>query len=176
MEEKGLIQIYTGRGKGKTTAAIGQIIRALGHDLKACLIYFHKDPKEWNYGEFDVLKDLGVEVRGFAKEHPHFNKGISEEKIRKDCLEGLEFARKIFEEKSFDLILLDEIIISIRDGFLKEEEVLELLERKPEKTELVLTGRGASEKLIKKADLVSEVEKIKHPYDEGMKSRPGFEF
>lgn len=176
MEEKGLIQIYTGDGKGKTTAAVGQIIRAIGHDLDVCLVYFHKNPGELEYGEFAVLEKLGVKVKGFAEKHPHFNEEISRRQLRKKCLKGIEFIEKIFKGKSFDLVVLDEIIISMRDGFLKEKELLEILEIKPEKMELILTGREASERLIEKADLVSEVKKIKHPYDKGLESRRGIEF
>lgn len=176
MKETGLIQIYTGDGKGKTTAAVGQIVRAIGHDLNVCLAYFHKNPEEFEYGEFSVLEKLGVKVEGFAKKHPHFNEGISKKRMRDESLKGLEFIKKIFKEESFDLVVLDEIIISVRDGFLKEEELLEILEIKPEKTELILTGRRASERLIEKADLVTEVKKIKHPYDEGIGCRRGIEF
>ncbi len=176
MEEKGLIQIYTGDGKGKTTAAVGQTIRAIGHNLDVCLIYFHKNPKEQENGEFSVLEELGVKVKGFAKKHPHFNEEISRKQLRNECLKGVEFIKKTLKEEFFDLVVLDEIIISMRDDFLKEKEILEILETRPDGTELILTGRGASEKLIEKADLVSEVRKIKHPYEEGMGSRKGIEF
>lgn len=80
------------------------------------------------------------------------------------------------EERDFDLVILDEILISLRDGFLKEKEILEILEMKPKEVELILTGRGASKKLIEKADLVSEIKKIKHPYEENIGSRRGIEF
>lgn len=176
MEEIGLVQIYTGDGKGKTTAAVGQAIRAIGHNFDVCLIYFHKNSEERKHGEFPILEELGVKVRGFAERHPHFDEAVSQKKIRKECLKGVEFIKETLEEGSFDLVILDEIIISMRDGFLKEKELLEILEIKPERVELILTGRGVSEKLIEKADLVSEIKKIKHPYEEGMESRRGIEF
>lgn len=174
--ENGLIQVYTGPGKGKTTAAIGQAIRAIGHGLEVCVIYFYKMPSRWGYEELRVLEDLGVEIHGFAKKHPHFFKEIGKEKMREESLKGLKHVEEIFDEETLDIIILDEIIIGIRDGFLREKELLEVLEKKPEGTELILTGRGASESLIEKADLVSKVENVKHHFDEGVECRPGIEF
>ncbi|MEO0262889.1 MAG: cob(I)yrinic acid a,c-diamide adenosyltransferase [candidate division WOR-3 bacterium] len=174
--KKGLIQIYTGDGKGKTTAAVGLAVRASFYNLKVCFIYFHKDPERWGYGELENLKKLGVDVIGFASKHPHFDKDVSFEDVRRECLKGLEFVEKIFNENKYDIIILDEINISVRDGFLKEEEILSLLDKKPYGIELILTGRGATEKMIEKADLVSEVKKIKHPFDKGIFARKGIEF
>jgi len=175
MAKKGLIQIYTGDGKGKTTAAIGLACRARGHNLRVCYIYFHKNPEKRD-GEHQVLKKLGVKVKGFAKRHPHFYKDVNEEEVRKACLNGLEFVKKIFQGNKYDILILDEILISLRDGFLKEEEVLDILNSKPEDLELVLTGRGLTENINKRADLVSEIKKIKHPYDSGIKRRIGIEY
>lgn len=176
MRRKGFIQIYTGNGKGKTTAAVGLAARAKGHDLKVCYVYFHKDPEKWEYGEHRVLEKLGVDIFGFAKKHPHFHKEIEPADIRKECLEGIEFIKRIYQEKKYDILILDEIIISLRDGFLKEEDVLGILDSKPEDLELILTGRGAPEKIIKRADLVSEIKNIKHPFDKGKKGREGIEY
>lgn len=176
MERKGLIQVYTGNGKGKTTSAVGLAVRARGHNLNVCYIYFHKDPKRWGYGEHKILKKLGIDVFEFAKEHPHFYKKIDKNYMRKECLKGLGFIKKIYKENKYDILILDEINISLRDEFLKEEEVLEILRTKPENLELVLTGRNAHKKIIEKADLVSEIKKIKHPYDSGIYGRKGIEF
>lgn len=174
--ERGFIQIYTGEGKGKTTAAVGLAVRAIGRDLKVGFIYFHKAPEKWGYGELKILEEIGVKVHGFAEKHPHFFEDAEEEEIREETLRGVEFVEGIFKEKSVDLLILDEIIISVRDDFLKEEELLELLDKKPEEMELVLTGRGASDALIERADLVSRIENVKHYFDEGMEGRPGIEF
>jgi cob(I)alamin adenosyltransferase len=177
--EKGLIQIYTGPGKGKTTAAVGLAVRAIGHDLRVCWVYFHKVPNRWGYNELKVLERLGVKIYGFAEKHPHFYTDVTNEELRKECLKGIEFIERLFKEEDYDLIVLDEIIISIRDGFLKEEEVIDLLDKKPEKTEVVLTGRGDHGRidlLIQKADLVSKIEVIKHYYDKGVESRAGIEY
>ena len=176
MKRKGLIQVYTGDGKGKTTAAVGLACRARGHNLKVRYAYFHKDPQKWEYGEQEVLKKLGVDVFGFAKKHPHFYKGVSKEEIRKECLKGLEFVRKIYQEDKYDILILDEILISLRDGFLKEEELLKILKTKPGNLELILTGRGATQKIIEQADLVSQIKKVKHPYDLGVQGREGIEY
>lgn len=176
MKTKGLIQIYTGDGKGKTTASVGLACRARGHNLKVCYICFHKDPKRWQYGEHGILKKIGVKLYGFAKEHPHFCKEISSEDIRYCCLKGLQFIRKIYKQNKYDMLILDEINICLRDGFLKEEEILKILDAKPRNLELILTGRGVSKNIIKKADLVSCIRKIKHPFDLGIERRKGIEY
>jgi cob(I)alamin adenosyltransferase len=176
MKEKGLIQVYTGAGKGKTTAAIGQAARAAGHGFKIGFISFFKDPEAFGYGEYNSLKKLGVRTFLFAKKHPHFYKEVNPDDVRRECSQGLEFIKELLQDPYWDMLVLDEINVAVRDGFLKEEEVLSLLEAKPEKLELVLTGRGATEKIIEKADLVSEVREVKHPYSKGIKGREGIEY
>lgn len=176
MEKKGLIQVYTGDGKGKSTAAIGQAVRAAGHGFKVGFISFFKDPQLFGYGEFGPLQKLGIDAFFFAKKHPHFYREISPNEVREECLKGVEFIRGLFADETWDMLILDEINIALRDGFLGEEEVLALLETKPQRLELILTGRGAPLALIKKADLVSEIKKIKHPYDQGVQGREGIEY
>jgi len=173
---EGLIQVYTGDGKGKSTAAIGQAVRAAGHGFKVGFVSFFKDPEVFGYGEFESLQKLGIRTFLFARRHPHFYKKISLDEVREECLKGIEFVKELFHDQSWDMLVLDEIDIAVRDGFLREEEVLSLLEAKPEKLELVLTGRGATEKIIEKADLVSEIKEIKHPYEQGIGSREGIEY
>ncbi len=176
MMTRGLIQVYTGEGKGKTTAVVGLAVRARGHNLKVCYVYFHKNPKRWDYGEHKILKKIGVDVFGFAGKYPRFCKNLKRGEIRGECLKGLEFIKKIYKEKKYDILILDEINISLRDGFLSEKEVMDIISAKPENLELVLTGRGATKKIIKAADLVSKVEKVKHPYDLGVQRRIGVEY
>jgi cob(I)alamin adenosyltransferase len=176
MKKKGLIQVYTGDGKGKSTAAIGQAARAAGHGFKVGFVSFFKDPQVSGYGEYKSLKKLGIEIFLFAKKHPHFYKGLDPNDVCRECSKGLEFIRELFQDPSWDMLVLDEINIAVRDGFLKEEEVLSLLKAKPEKLELVLTGRGVTEKIIEKADLVSELREVKHPYSQGIKNREGIEY
>lgn len=176
MNRKGLIQVYTGDGKGKSTAAIGQAVRAAGHGFRIGLVSFFKDPEAFGYAEYASLKKLGVQTFLFAKKHPHFYKELNPDDVRRECYQGLAFIKELFQDSSWDMLILDEINIAVRDGFLKEEDVLALLEAKPEKLELVLTGRGATEKMVQKADLVSEVKNVKHPYNRGVKSRKGVEY
>ncbi len=176
MKKKGLIQVYTGAGKGKSTAAIGQAARAAGHGFKIGFISFFKDPEAFGYGEYESLKKLGIKIFLFARKHPHFYKELKTDDVCQECSKGLEFIKELFRDPSWDMLILDEINIAVRDGFLKEEEVLSLLEAKPENLELVLTGRGVTEKIVEKADLVSEVKEVKHPYNQGIKSRKGIEY
>jgi len=175
LKKKGLIQVYTGDGKGKTTASIGQAIRAKGHKFKVCFVYFFKNLKDFPYGEVEVLKGLGIETIGFVPHHPHFHKNIRAERVREDCLKALESVKEIFL-KGYDMVILDEILIALRDGFLKEREILELLEKKPESLDIILTGRGVTRKIIEIADLVTEMKKIKHPFNRGIKGREGIEY
>jgi cob(I)alamin adenosyltransferase len=176
LKKKGLIQVYTGPGKGKSTAAIGQAARAAGHGFKVGFISFFKDPEAFGYGEYKSLKKLGIKAFLFARKHPHFYKELKTDDVCRECRQGVEFIRELFRDPSWDMLVLDEINIAVRDGFLKEEDVLSLLEAKPEDLELVLTGRGVTEKIIEKADLVSEVKEVKHPYNQGIKSRKGIEY
>ena len=176
MKEKGLIQVYMGAGKGKSTAAIGQAARAAGHGFKVGFLSFFKDPEAFGYGEYKSLEKLGVKTFLFAKKHPHFYKELNPNDVCQQCSRGLEFIKELFKDPSWDMLVLDEINIAVRDSFLKEEDVLALMEAKPEKLELVLTGRGVTEKIIEKADLVSEVKEVKHPYSQGIKSREGIEY
>ena len=176
MEKKGLIQIYTGTGKGKSTAAIGQAARAAGHGFKVGFLSFFKDPEAFGYGEYKSLEKLGINTFLFARKHPHFYKELNPDDVCRECSKGLEFIKELFRDPSWDMLVLDELNIALRDGFLKEEEVVSLLDAKPDKLELVLTGRGVTEKIIEKADLVSEVREVKHPYSRGIKSRKGIEY
>jgi len=176
MKKKGLIQVYTGTGKGKSTAAVGQAVRAAGHGFKVGFISFFKDPQAFGYGEYKSLEKLGVKTFLFGRKHPHFYKELNPDDVRQQCLGGLEFIKELFQDPSWDMLVLDEVNIAVRDGFLKEEEILALMEAKPEKLELVLTGRGATEKIMQRADLVSEVKEVKHPYTKGVKGREGIEY
>ena len=176
MSRKGLVQVYTGDGKGKTTAAIGLAVRARSHGLKVCYVYFHKNPGKWGYAEHKVLKQIGVDVFGFAKASLLCDPGVSPEKLRRECLKGLAFVRGIYQQGAYDLLILDEINISLRDGFVTGAEMHALLKDRPEKLEVVLTGRGAPASIIRMADLVSRVEEVKHPYNKGVGRRKGVEY
>lgn len=173
---QGLIQIYTGEGKGKTTTAVGLALRAKGHNLKVGYVFFHKNPKRFGYAELGLLKKIGVKVFGFSRKHPHFYKNLNPVKVRHECLKGMSFIKKICFVGNYDVLILDEILISLRDGFLKEKEILEIMNLKPRCMELIMTGRGVTNKIIKKADLVSIIKKKKHYFDRGIPKRKGIEF
>ncbi len=174
--ETGLIHIYTGDGKGKTTSAIGLAVRALGHGYKVCYTSFHKRPEKYGYKEIQGLEKLGAKVICYAKGHPHLDKSLNTDDIKKECEEGLKSLLDIMAEGYFDMLIMDEILISVRDNFLIEEELIGFIKHKPKQLELVLTGRGATHAVIELADYTTEMKKIKHPYDHGITSREGIEY
>jgi cob(I)alamin adenosyltransferase len=176
MSQRGLIHVYTGDGKGKTTAAVGLATRSLGHGMNVCYCSFHKDPEKYGYTEMQSLRKLGATVHNFAKGHPHLNKSLDGNVIANETVEAITALPKIIEEGHFDLLIMDEILISVRDGYLDEETLLEFIRNKPAELELVMTGRDATQSLVELADYVSQVKKIKHPYDTGIYSREGIEY
>lgn len=175
---KGNILVHTGEGKGKTTSAIGQIVRARGHGLNAKLVSFFKGNEDrFTRGTFATLEELGVPIRNYVEDHPDFGR-TDEEEARYECKKAISHLEEFFRSEggSFDLLVLDEINVALDGGFVKEEECLSLLDQKPEELELVCTGRGAPDSLIEKADLVSRIENVKHFYDRGVVQRAGFEY
>ena len=167
--EKGLIQIYTGDGKGKTTAAIGLLIRAFGCGLNTGLIQFLKGVDS---SELKVLKSLGIPFWQFGR--GEFIKEEPSAKDRELAKKGLEFVESVWVE--CDLLVLDEISYLITCQLVAEEDVLSLLKKKPKHLELVLTGRDMPEEIMKEADLITEMKKIRHPYDKGILARKGIEY
>ena len=174
MLEKGLIQVYTGDGKGKTTAAVGQAVRAKGRGLNICVIQFLK--KNDSSGEQGVLRKMGIDVKCFGGDYAFRKLTQSEAKKAKDFFEKIvdKIAKEI-EQKHYDLVILDEINILVKKGLLDKKEVIELIKNKPQNTELILTGRGADKEIVELADLVTRCVKIKHPYDKKIKARIGIE-
>jgi cob(I)alamin adenosyltransferase len=174
--KQGLVHLYTGTGKGKTTASVGLAARALGQGFTVVYAHFMKRPELYGYHEIDSLKKLGATVMGFTDGHPNFNKSLTPEELKKQVAEALVYLSGYCLTSAPDLLIMDEILICVRDGFLDEADLISFIESKPETTELVLTGRGATPGLIEKANYVSEINKIKHPYDDGIASRKGIEF
>ncbi|MCX7940418.1 MAG: cob(I)yrinic acid a,c-diamide adenosyltransferase [Endomicrobia bacterium] len=176
---KGLIHIYTGDGKGKTTAAVGLVIRAVGQKLKCCFISFHKNPEKYGYGEYKILKKLNVKTYHFAKCCPYFDKKVNVGKVKKEVKNAVEFIKtKIFKQK-FNIVVLDEILVCVREKFLEVEELVDLLKSKPEQLELILTGQSSKEiveVLSQKVDYITFMQKLKHPYDIGVIRRKGIEY
>ncbi len=176
MEGCGLVHIYTGDGKGKTTSAIGLATRALGGGFNVCYCSFHKRPERYGYTEMDSLRKLGARVENFAKGHPHLDRSLDPVVIGREAVEALDYIAEVINSGDYQLLIMDEVIISVRDNYITEERLLQFVDQKPEGLELVLTGRGATPKLIERADYVSNVQKIKHPFDSGVMSRKGIEF
>jgi cob(I)alamin adenosyltransferase len=174
-EEKGLVHVFTGEGKGKTTAALGTIVRAAGHDLKILVIFFIKG--ESAVGEYRTLARLpNVEVKSYGlRQFILKNNEINpQEKAQAEA--ALAAARAAVTGGNYDLIVLDEINMAVYFKLIDAEEVLKLISDKPPRVELILTGRNADSRVIEAADLVTEMTKIKHPYDRGIKARKGIEY
>lgn len=176
MDKTGLIHVYTGDGKGKTTSAVGLATRALGSGLKVCYCSFHKRPEKYGYTEMDSLRKLGAKVYNFAKGHPHLDKSIDEDEIKRQVPEAIATLTDLLKTERVDVLILDEILISVRDNYLDETILIDFIKNKPTDTELVLTGRQATQNVMDLADYVSFVKKIKHPYDKGVMSRAGIEY
>lgn len=174
--EKGLLHIYCGDGKGKTTAAMGLIVRACGAGKRVLLGQFLKDGSS---SELNVLRQLP----GFSEIPPQelvkftfqMNDAEKQETAEK-CAQMLQEARTAAESGSCGLLVLDECFGALSTGMLKESEVLDFLTHRPPELELVLTGRNPPESILRLADYVSEIQKIKHPYDAGITARRGIEY
>jgi len=171
---RGLVQIFTGDGKGKTTAAIGAVIRALGHGLRVYVAFFMKGNHP--SGERNILSQLpNVTMESFGAGGLVDSANIKPEE-KEQAKRGLAAARKAMLSGNYDLVVLDELNLAVAWNLVELDEVLKLIDDKPEGVELILTGRRADSKLIKSADLVTEMLKIKHPYDEGVAAREGIEY
>ena len=174
-KEKGLIIINTGHGKGKTTAALGMGLRTIGHGHKVAIIQFIKGG--WEPGESLALKMFGDKLKfhacgeGFTWETQNRNKDINL------VNSSWEKAKNYIKDPTYKLIILDEIIVAIKLGYIDENEIINGINFRPELTHVVLTGRGASKKLIDSADLVTEMKLIHHPFrEQGVKAQEGIEY
>lgn len=175
--QQGLIHIYTGAGKGKTTAAIGLGVRAYGQGLKVLMVQFLKG---WTTGEMKVIAGFGPCFQIFEKQENHkFTWEMSEEEvkgIKGEMRLGLNYTIEAVKSEEWDLVIMDEIMAAVNYGYLPLKEVVELVKSKPLKVELVLTGRDAPAKLIELADYVSEIAERKHPLKKGVRARAGIEY
>ena len=171
-----MIHIYTGNGKGKTTAAIGQVIRAAGRGLRVAWIQYCKDITKEPSGEVSVLKKNGVVMYEFAPKIPLFNPEVRIKDIKNDCERSRRLMINIFKKHSYDLVVLDELNIALSNKFLKENKIISLLKQKPPSMHIIITGRGKHKNLIKMADLVTEMKEIKHPYNKGIHAEKGIEY
>lgn len=173
-KNKGLFLLFTGNGKGKTTAAIGLVFRALGHGHKVSIIQFLKG--SWKYGELEAAKrfqdllDFHVMGRGFTWQSSDLSKDVEAAR------EAWGFARETIAANKHQLVILDELTYLISYGLLDVREVIDVIAARPAGMHLVVTGRGAPESLIDAADLVTEMREIKHSYKEGVTAQKGIEF
>lgn len=175
MAQKGLILLYTGNGKGKTTAALGQVFRAAGHDLNAVIIQFIKNLE--NTGEIKAAKKIFAE---HLEIHP-MGTGFTWDSKDRDELQraaegGWSLAREKINSGDYAMVILDELTYALNYGLLDEDEIITFLKQKPESLHIIITGRDASDKLIALADLVTEMKEIKHPYHKGIKAMKGIEY
>ena len=172
--EQGLTQIYTGNGKGKTTAAIGQAVRAAGFGLKSYIVQFMK---EYPYNELKSLKHLKewITIEQFCgDEFVYKNELPGKEELEK-ARKGLNSAKEKMLSGEYNVIILDEALVAIYFKLIKTEELIEFIKQKPKNIELILTGRYCPEELFEFADLVTEMKEIKHYYQKGITSRRGIE-
>lgn len=174
--DKGLVQVYCGNGKGKTTAAIGLGIRAVGRDFKVIMIQFLKHA---DTGEAKTLKLLEPKFKVFHFEKPRgFTWTLTPEEREEKKAEiknAINFARKVLDTGECDILILDEILGAIQAGFVEEEEICQLIDNKLEGTELVLTGRVLPKSIAQRSDYISEIEAVKHPMTHGISAREGIE-
>ena len=177
MSEKGLVIVYTGNGKGKTTAALGMALRAIGYDHKVCMLQFIKG--SWHYGEMDSSKKLepNFELIAVGKGFVGIlDDNSTREEHEKYAAEALRICReKIFSEK-YNVVILDEVNYAINLGLIDVQEIIKIIKEKPSNLDLVLTGRDAKEEIIELADLVTEMKEIKHPFKFGIKAKKGIDF
>ena len=170
--KKGLVQIYTGNGKGKTTAALGLALRAAGAGLK---IYIGQFIKSKAYSEIKTLKKIkNIKIEQYGR--GCFIKGKPKKIDIEYAQKGLHEAQKNIMSRKYDMIILDEVIIALKLSMIKTKDILNAIKRKPRSVELVLTGRYCPRGLLKHADLVTEMKELKHPYKKGIKARLGIEY
>jgi cob(I)alamin adenosyltransferase len=173
-EERGLLIVHTGKGKGKSTAAFGMVFRAIGHGFKVGVVQFVKGA--WGTGERDILENYPEQVtikamgEGFTWDTQDRQRDIAAARA------AWEMAKEMITDPGYKMVLLDELNIVLRYEYLPLEEVLEVLRNKPRDLHVIVTGRNAREELIEIADLVTEMTEIKHPFRSGVKAQPGIEF
>ncbi len=168
--DRGYLQVYTGDGKGKTTAALGLAVRATGAGLSVCLIQFIKSME---YHELRILRQLAIGVHQFGR--GCFITGPPGAEDIAAAARGLHFADETLQQRGADVVILDEINVALSLGLLQPHEVLEVLRRRPASVEVICTGRGASPELVEAADLVTEMVDRKHYYTAGVMARDGIE-
>jgi len=170
--QKGYVQVYTGDGKGKSTAALGLALRASGYGMRTYIGQFMKGQ---HYGELDALRDHPcITIEQYGDPRCIRREEVTPEHVAQ-AHRGLERARAALISGRYDIVVLDEVNVTIWFGLLDVEEVLALLDQRPEQVEVILTGRRAPQELIERADLVTEMREVKHYYQQGVMARKGIE-
>jgi cob(I)alamin adenosyltransferase len=178
-DRRGLVIVYTGNGKGKTTAALGLAVRAAGNGFRVLFLQFIKG--QWKTGEYQAVRALAPNIelvrmgKGFTIERLR-DKRIPMEEHEQAAADAFARAGEVVRSNAYDMVVLDELLGSIKAGLVPLDDVLQLIRDKPPTLHLVMTGRGAPQALIDAADLVTEMTPIKHPYDQGIKAQRGIEF
>jgi len=171
--KKGYVHVYTGSGKGKTTSAIGLGVRAAGAGMKVHMVQFMKGRRYSELDGIECIDNFTISQHG----RDEFVNKKNPEQIDIDLAQkGFSFAKKIIKNKEFDMVILDEINVAVDFSLIKLEDVISLIEDKPESLELILTGRYANPGVVKIADYVTEMLEIKHPYQQNVEARKGVEF
>lgn len=174
-----MIHVYTGNGKGKTTAAVGLLIRAFGSGKKVGTVLFDKGSETYKHNELTVFDQLNIEyhVTGLERMNPDksFRFGVID-KDKQEAFRGIEIAEKLICYGKFDLLVLDEILSSSTYGMLPKEKILEIMSICPKELELILTGRCNDLDIFAHADLITSMEKLKHYFDTGILARSGIEY
>lgn len=172
--EKGLVQVYTGDGKGKTSAAFGLALRAIGRGLRVYVVQFIKGG--FDYGELHIVKRLpNLALSAFGRGKFVTDMPPSREDV-KLAEEAFDLAREVVYAGEYDVVILDEINVVLNLKMIEIDRVVELIENKPEHVELILTGRHAPAQVVERADLVTEMREVKHPYSQGVHPRRGIEY
>jgi cob(I)alamin adenosyltransferase len=172
-DRTGLVQVYTGDGKGKTTAALGLALRARGHDLRVIMIQFMKADPDW--GEIRMAGEIGVDVLQVGLDH-WVIKGEATTEDLAAAAAGFAKAREIIGLGVHDVVILDELATAVFFELVPLDDVLTLMRDKPPSVEIVITGRRAAPEIIAAADLVTEMKPLKHYYDAGIPAREGIEY
>ncbi|MBN2205523.1 MAG: cob(I)yrinic acid a,c-diamide adenosyltransferase [Thermoleophilia bacterium] len=170
---RGFVQVYTGDGKGKTTAALGLVLRALGHGLRPVVVQFMKADPSW--GEIVMLRRLDVEVVQAGLDH-WVRKGEATEDDLAAAAAGFARARELVMSGQYDVVVLDELVTALYFELVPLGDVLRLMREKPDEVELVITGRRAPDELVQAADLATEMKPLRHYFDAGVHAREGIEY
>lgn len=172
-KRKALTIVYTGNGKGKTTAALGVVLRAWGRGLKVVMLSFIKSETS-NYGEERAGKKLGIEMIPLGGGFTWLSKDLEKDRALAQKLWGI--CKEKLNSGEYDIVIFDEMTYPLTYGWLEIDDVLQTLDARPKDTHVIITGRDAPQKLIDYADLVTEMREVKHPFQQGIKAQPGLDF